>query len=89
LYLVALLTLAVRQSIHEVRRENELDALALDSKLGLPVAQEVTKINVEQLQHNTAPISTKCADTGIESQPNMGTAKVIGGNARRTRRAGR
>jgi hypothetical protein len=47
--LVALLALAVRQCIHEIGRENKLDTLALDTKLGLPVAEEVTEVDVEEL----------------------------------------
>jgi hypothetical protein len=34
---------------HKVRREDELDTLAFDPKLGLPVAEKVAKVDVKQL----------------------------------------
>ena len=35
--------------LHKIMHENKLDALTLDAKLGLPIAKEMPKVNVEQL----------------------------------------
>ena len=48
--LVTLLALAVRKGIHEIGGQDKLDTLALHSQLGLPVAEEVSEINMEKLQ---------------------------------------
>ena len=53
---LALLALTVGKCMHKVWRKNKLDALSTDTKLGLPVAKEMTKINVKELMKHQQTI---------------------------------